>query len=199
MAAERDRPDVARRRAGWTRFQARIDPRRLVFVDETWTRTNMAPLRGWGPKGERVPGQAPFGNRNTTTFIAALRWGSVQAPRIIEGPINGATFCAWLEEVLLPTLRRGDLVVLDNLRVHKSDAARALVQKAGARLVFLPPYSPDLNPIEMLFSKLKHLLRQAGERTRETLWRKIGELLSRFSPQECENYITHAGYVSTAA
>ena len=155
---------MARRRARWQRHQARIDPRRLVFVDETWTRTNMGALRGWGPKGARLRGQVPFGNRNTMTFLAGLRHDRIDAPMLIDGAIDGASFRAWVEQALAPTLRPGDVVVLDNLGVHKGPAIRAAIRKAGAHLLFLPAYSPDLNPIEKVFAKLKHLLRKLARR-----------------------------------
>ena len=129
---------MARRRARWQRHQARIDPRRLVFVDETWTRTNMGALRGWGPKGARLRGQVPFGNRNTMTFLAGLRHDRIDAPMLIAGAIDGASFRAWVEQALVPTLRPGDVVVLDNLGVHKGPAIRAAIRKAGAHLLFLP-------------------------------------------------------------
>jgi transposase len=197
LASEQDRPDVARRRAQWKRYQDRIDPRRLVFIDETWAKTNMAPLRGWGPRGARVKGQAPFGHWNTMTFLAALRHDRIDAPWVLDGPINGEAFRTYVEKVLVPTLMPGDVVIMDNLSSHKSSVIRAAIRGAGARLLFLPPYSPDLNPIEQVFAKLKHLLRKAAERSKEALWRKIGNLLDLFTAKECANYFVNAEYAST--
>lgn len=196
MAAEQLRPDVARRRARWKRHQGRIDPARLVFIDETWAKTNMAPLRGWAPKGQRLIGRAPHGHWRTMTFIAALRHDRIDAPFVLDGPVNGAAFRAYVEQVLVPTLAPGDVVVMDNLGSHKGAAVRAAIRAAGAHLLFLPAYSPDLNPIEQVFSKLKHLLRNAAERTMEATWKRIGQLLDCFSPDECANYLKNAGYAS---
>ncbi len=196
LACEQDRPDVARRRAQWKDYQGRIDPRRLVFIDETWAKTNMAPLRGWGPRGARLKSQAPFGHWNTMTFLAALRHDRIDAPWVLDGPINGAAFRTYVEKVLVPALKPGDVVIMDNLSSHKSPAIRVAIRAAGAKLLFLPPYSPDLNPIEQVFAKLKHLLRKAAERSKEALWRKIGNLLDLFSPQECANYLENSGYAS---
>ena len=162
VAGERDRPDVARRRAQWTKYQDRIDPSRLVFIDETWTKTNMAPLRGWGPRGNRVIAKVPHGHWQTTTFLAALRHDRIDAPWLLEGPIDGESFHLYVEKILVPTLRTGDIVIMDNLGSHKGKAIRRLIRSAGAKLLFLPKYSPDLNPIEQVFAKLKHLLRKAA-------------------------------------
>ena len=145
-----------------------IDASRLVFIDETWVKTNMAPLRGWGPSGQRLQASAPFGHWKTVIFIAALR---ISAPWVIDGPVNGELFTLYVEQVLAPTLAKGELVILDNLGSHKGKAAR------GAHLLILPPYSPDLNPIEQVFAKLKHLMRAAQPRDVEATWRKVGELL----------------------
>lgn len=134
--------------------QGRIDPKRLIFIDETWTKTNMAPLRGWGPRGQRVIGKAPFGRWKTMTFIAALRLDGIAAPCLFDGPINGEVFLAWVRQILVPVLKHGDVVVMDNLGSHRGKAVRG----AGAKVLFLPKYSPDLNPIEQVFSKLKHSL-----------------------------------------
>ena len=188
---------MSRRRARWKRYQDRIDPSRLVFIDETWAKTNMAPLRGWAPKGERLIGRAPHGHWRTMTFIAALRHNRIDAPFVLDGPVNGASFQAYVEKVLVPTLRPGDVVVMDNLGSHKGQAVRAAIRTAKAHLLFLPPYSPDLNPIEQVFAKLKHMLREASERTVEATWRKIGALLERFTPKECANYLINAGYASS--
>lgn len=157
----------------------------------------MAPLRGWAPRGDRLPGIAPFGNWKTLTVIAALRHDRIDAPFVIDGPINGVMFQLYVETQLVPTLAQGDIVVLDNLGSHKRAAARDAIRAAGARMWFLPAYSPDLNPIEMVFAKLKHWLRHAAERTVEATWRKIGAVLDRFSPEECGRYLAHCGYAST--
>jgi transposase len=196
LASEQERPDIARKRARWKARQGSIDPHRLVFIDETWAKTNMAPLRGWAARGRRLIGRAPFGHWNTMTFVAALRHDGIVAPWVIDGPINGRIFQTYVEQVLVPTLRPDDIVVMDHLGSHKAPAIRQAIRAAGARLFFLPAYSPDLNPIEQVIAKLKHLLRKAGERTKEAVWRRIGTLLDQFSPQECENYIRNAGYGS---
>lgn len=177
-------------------YQGRVDPRRLVFIDETWAKTNMAPLRGWGPRGRKLIAKAPHGHWRTLTFLAALRHDRIEAPCVIDGPINGEAFRAYVEQLLVPTLRPGDLVVMDNLGSHKGKAVRKAIRAAGAKLFFLPPYSPDLNPIEQVFAKLKHLLRKAQERTVEATWKRIGELIQCFSPQECANYLANSGYAS---
>lgn len=173
-----------------------IDPSRLVFIDETWTKTNMAPLRGWGEKGERLQAFVPHGHWKTMTFLAALRNDGITAPCVFDGPINGASFLSYVEQFLLPTLKKGDIVVLDNLGSHKSEAVRKAVKSVGARLLFLPAYSPDLNPIEQVFAKLKHLLRNAKERTIEATWKRIGALLGNFTSAECSNYFANSGYGS---
>jgi transposase len=196
LASEQDRPDVARRRAQWKAYQGRVDPARLVFIDETWAKTNMAPLRGWAPRGERLKAKAPFGHWNTMTFLAALRCDRIDAPWVLDGPINGKAFRTYVEQVLAPTLHPGDVVIMDNLSSHKAPAIRAAIRAAGAKLFFLPPYSPDLNPIEQVFAKLKHFLRKAAERTIEATWKRIGALLDLFSPAECANYLVNAGYAS---
>jgi transposase len=194
-ASEQNRPAIARRRARWRALQQRIDPRRLVFIDETWVKTNMAPVRGWGPRGLRLKARVPQG-RTTLTFLAALRHDRLTAPCVFDGPINGVSFLAYVEQVLVPTLAVGDVVVMDNLGSHKGRAVRRAIRNAGAKLFFLPPYSPDLNPIEQVFAKLKHLVRNAQPRTVESTWRKIGELVAIFSPAECANYFANSGYAS---
>ena len=196
VAGERDRPDVARRRAQWTKYQGRVDAERLVFIDETWTRTDMAPLRGWAPRGRRLHAKVPHGRWKTMTFLAALRHDRIDAPWFIEGPIDGVSFRIYVEKVLLPILRPGDIVVLDNLGSHRSKAVRQLIRSAGAKLFFLPQYSPDLNPIEQVFAKLKHLLRNAAARTVDAVCAAIGELLDAFTPEECANYLKNSGYRS---
>jgi transposase len=194
--AEQNRPDIARKRTRWKAHQGKIDASRMVFIDETWIKTNMAPLRGWGLCGQRLEASAPFGHWKTMTFIAALRHDRITAPWILDGPINGELFTLYVEKVLAPTLAKGDVVILDNLGSHKGKPARNLIRAAGAHLLFLPPYSRDLNPIEQVFAKLKHLTRAAQPRDLEATWRKVGQLLDLFSANECANYLKNSGYVS---
>lgn len=194
IAAEQERPDVARRRSQWALYRGRIDPTRLVFIDETWTKTNMAPLRGWAPVGQRIKAKVPHGHWKTMTFLAALRHDGITAPWLIDGPINGERFRLYVETVLAPILQPGDIVVMDNLGSHKGKAVRRAIRKVGAKLIFLPKYSPDLNPIEQFFAKLKHWLRKAAKRTVETVCQAIGEILDRTTPHECSNYFANAGY-----
>ena len=196
FATEQNRPDVARRRAWWKRFQPKIDPARLVFIDETWAKTNMARRHGWWRRGAPLRAQVPQGHWRTMTFLAALRHDQITAPCVLDGPINGASFKAYVEQLLVPTLKPGDIVVMDNLGSHKGGAVRAAIRAAGARLFFLPPYSPDLNPIEQVFAKLKTLLRKAEERTVDDVWRRIGSLLNHFTADECARYLKNAGYAS---
>ena len=196
-AGERDRPDVARRRAQWIGYQNRVEPERLVFIDETWARTDMAPLRGWALRGHRLPAKVPHGRWKTTTFLAALRHDRIVAPWLVEGPIDGDSFRTYVEKVLVPTLRPGDIVIMDNLGSHRGTAVRQLIRAAGAKLFFLPKYSPDLNPIEQVFAKLKHFLRKAAARTAETISAALREILASFTRQECANYFRNSGYTST--
>lgn len=154
----------------------------------------MTRLRGGSPRGTKLIGKAPFGHWKTLTFLAGLRHDQIVAPLVPDGPINGRAFTAWVEQQLVPTLNPGDVVILDNLGSHKGKAPRAAVRAAGAHLLFLPPYSPGLNPIEMMFVKLKTLLRKAEERSVEATWRRVGQLLDAFPPAECAAYIRHAGY-----
>ena len=156
----------------------------------------MAPIRGWGLRGHRLIGKAPHGRWRTLTFLAALRCDRIEAPCVIDGPVNGQNFRAWVEQFLVPVLNPGDVVIMDNLGSHKGHAIRRAIRAAGAKLFFLPPYSPDLNPIEQLFAKLKHLMRKAAERTVDATWQRIGSLLDAFSSDECANYLTNAGYAS---
>lgn len=195
-AAEQDRRDVARRRRQWIAYQGKVEASRLVFIDETWTRTDMAPRRGWGKRGTRLVGKAPHGKWRTTTFLAALRCDRLDAPCVFDGPINGALFQAYVAHVLVPTLQPGDIVIMDNLGSHRGKAVRRSIRQAGAKLFFLPRYSPDLNPIEQVFAKLKHLLRKTAARSTEALWQAIGPLLERFSPKECANYFRNSGYAA---
>jgi transposase len=187
---------VARRRARWKKYQSRLDPKRLVFIDETWAKTNMTRIHGRCARGRRLVAKVPNGRWRTLTFLAALRCDRIDAPCVIDGPINGLSFLAYVEQLLVPILRPGDIVIMDNLGSHKRQAIRRAIRAARAKLLFLPPYSPDLNPIEQVFAKLKTLLRKAGERTVEATWRRIGTLLDQFAPAECANYIANAGYAS---
>jgi transposase len=167
-----------------------------VFIDETWTKTNMTRTHGWWRRGEPLMAKVPHGHWQTMTFLAALRHDRITAPCVIDGPINGQSFRAYVEQILVPTLKRGDIVVMDNLGSHKGTEIRTAIRSAGARLAFLPPYSPDLNPIEQVFAKMKTLLRKAEERTVEAVWRRIGTLIEAFSAAECTNYFRNAGYGS---
>ena len=167
-----------------------------MFVDETWAKTNMTRTHGRALRGQRLVARVPHGRWTTMTFLAALRSDRIDAPCVVDGPINGTMFRAWVEHFLVPTLQPGDIVVLDNLGSHKGAAVRRAIRQAGAHLLFLPPYSPDLNPIEMVFAKLKTLLRKADERSIHAVWTRIGQLLDQFSSSECANYLRHAGYGS---
>jgi transposase len=193
-ASEQDRPDILKRREDWFESQLDLDPEKLVFIDETWATTNMARKNGRAPKGERLRASVPHGHWKTTTFIAGLRLTGLTAPMVLDGPINGVWFQAYVDQVLVPTLAPGDIVVMDNLGSHKGVGVRKAIEAAGATLLYLPPYSPDFNPIEKAFSKLKALLRKAVERTVDGLWNKIGQLLSDFTPTECANFFGASGY-----
>lgn len=170
-----------------------------MFLDETWAKTNMTRTHGYAPKGRRLTAEAPHGHWHTTTFVGALRVSGFIAPLVIDGAVNGELFRAYVEQVLVPELSRGDVVVMDNLGSHTVAGVRRAIEGAGCRLMYLPPYSPDLNPIENAFSKLKRLLRSAAERTAENLWYRIGQLLDRFRPDECRNYFRHCGYTHNAS
>ena len=187
---------MARRRARWKKYQNRLDPARLVFIDETWAKTNMTRLCGWAPRGRKLLAKAPQGRWRTLTFLAALRHDRIDAPCVIDGPINGESFLSYVEQILVKVLKPGDVVIIDNLGSHKGKAVRRAIRAAGAKLLFLPPYSPDLNPIERVFAKLKTLLRKAAERTIEATWKRIAALLQAFNPHECANYLRNAGYAS---
>ena len=167
-----------------------------MFIDETWIKTNMAPIRGWGPKGKRVRGYAPHGHWRTLTFVAALRCDRIVAPCVFDGPINGVSFRAWVNQQLLDAIGPGDIVVMDNLGSHKSIEIGRAIRARGARLWYLPAYSPDLNPIEQAFAKIKHWMRIAQQRTVDDAWRYVGQLVQTIQPTECENYLTNAGYAS---
>jgi transposase len=193
-AAEQDRPDIAEARAAWSGLQPKLDASRLIFLDETWATTNMARSHGRAPRGERLVAPVPYGHWHTTTFLCGLRQDGLVAPLVLDGAINGAAFLAYVEQMLCPTLRPGDIVICDNLASHKVSGVREAIEARGASLLYLPPYSPDLNPIELVFSKLKRLLRSAAERTVDALWSAIGRLLQQFTPDECANYLRHCGY-----
>jgi transposase len=176
--------------------QGKLDPARLVFIDETWAKTNMTRRHGRCARGQRLVAKVPHGRWRTLTFLAALRVDRLEAPCVLDGPINARSFLAYVEQILVPTLAPGDIVIMDNLGSHKGARVRRAIRAAGAKLFFLPPYSPDLNPIEQLFAKLKTLLRKAAERTVEATWQRIGKLLDAFGPAECANYLANAGYAS---
>jgi transposase len=167
-----------------------------VFIDETWAKTNMTRRHGRCRRGARLVAKVPHGRWRTLTFLAALRCDRIAAPCVLDGPINGTSFRAYVEQFLLPSLSAGDIVIMDNLGSHKGQAIRQLIRGAGAKLFFLPKYSPDHNPNEQVFSKLKTLLRRADPRTSDATWRGIGALLDHFSPQECANYLANSGYAS---
>ncbi len=196
-ASEQDCPDIRKAREEWAQTRQprmRLEPDRLVFLDETGTTTKMTRLRGRCPRGRRLLAKAPFGHWKTQTFIAGLRRDALTAPFVIDAPMDRRIFKTYVETQLVPTLRPGDIVIADNLPAHKSPAAEKAILAKGAWLLFLPPYSPDLNPIEMAFAKLKALLRARAIRTIHALWRAIGEICDLFTPQECQNYFAAAGY-----
>ena len=193
-ASEQDRADVAEKRA-WCRVcQTSLVPDQLVFFDETWAKTNMTRPQGRSLCGTRLVAKVPHGHWKTTTFLAALRTSGMTAPLVIDGAVNGDVFLAYVRQVLVPTLRPQDLVIMDNLSSHKRAGVREAIEAAGAKRVYLPPYSPDFNPIELAFSKFKWLLKSAAERTVEALWKTCGALLKSFTETECRNYIRHCGY-----
>ena len=199
MAPECARADVHQERGHWRdkrQPRMRLQPHRLVFIDETAVTTKMTRLRGRSRKGQRLKADAPFGHWGTQTFIAALRCHSLTAPWVIEGAMNRTAFDTYIETQLAPTLNRGDIVILDNLAVHKSAKAAQCLKEKGAWFLFLPPYSPDLNPIEMAFAKLKAHLRKAAARTYDALWRAVGDICGLYEPEECWSYLKAAGYAS---
>ena len=193
-AAEQNRPEVAQARREWRDRQLGLSTRRLVFIDETWIKTNMTRAYGRAPRGQRLVAAVPHGHWKTSTVVAALRCDRVGAAGAINGAINGEAFLAFVEQVLVPTLKPGDLVIMDNLGSHKVAGVREAIEATGASLRFLPAYSPDLNPIEMAFAKLKSLLRARAIRTVEALWHALKPLLDCFDPDECAHYLRHAGY-----
>lgn len=182
------------RRATWFELQPDLDPARLVFLDETGATTKMARLRGRSPRGERCRAAVPHGHWKTTTLVAGLRLDGMTAPMVIDGAMTGDAFTAYAETLLAPALKPGDIVILDNLPAHKVSGARAAIERAGAMLVFLPPYSPDFNPIEQAFAKIKALLRKAAARTVDALEAAIASALDAFTREECANYFTNSGY-----
>lgn len=186
---------MAASRIAWHASQPDLNAESLVFLDETWATTNMARRYGRAPRGERLVASVPHGHWKTTTFLAALRHDSLTAPCVVDGPINGAAFLAYVEQFLAPALKPGDIVVMDNLSSHKVVGVREAIEAHGASILYLPPYSPDLNPIEHAFAKFKAILRKAAARTVDDLWDAIAEAIRSFPPQECLNYILDAGYV----
>jgi transposase len=195
-AEEQHRADVAQARRRWMREQGMLDPARLVFIDETAVTTKMVRLYGRSPRGVELIGRAPFGKWETVTFVAALRHNKMAAPMTIDGAMNAEMFLAYVEQCLVPTLRRGDVVIMDNVNLHKGAGVREAIEKRGATLRYLPKYSCDLNPIEMAFSKFKAFLRKVAERTVSRLRRAIRSFLPSLSAKECTNYFTHAGYAA---
>jgi transposase len=196
-AAEQDRADIAAARRAWVLAAPSLDPARLVFLDETWATTTMARTHGRAPRGERLVAAVPHGHWHTTTFLCGLRADGPIAPLVVDGAINGAVFHAYVEQMLAPTLRRGDVVIMDNLGSHKVAGVRQAIEARGAVPLHLPPYSPDLNPIELAFSKLKRLLRTAAARTIDALWHVIGQIIGRLTPTECGAYLRHCGYAQS--
>ena len=194
IASEQDRADVVQKRNSWRATQQQIDPATLVFIDETWAKTNMTRRYGRSRLGTRLTEKTPCGRWETTTFLGALRNEGFIAPLTVEKPINGPLFLAWVEQHLAPVLKPGDIVVMDNLSSHKVTGIREAIEAAGAELRYLPPYSPDLNPIELAFSKFKKLLRDGAERTVDKLWSLCGRVLDQFTEAECGNYFRHCGY-----
>nr|WP_225170096.1 IS630 family transposase [Ensifer sp. IC4062] len=197
LASEQDRPDIRQARQAWMtgrQPRMRLEPHRLVFIDETGTTTKMTRLRGRCLRGRRLKSKAPFGHWKTQTFIAGLRCDGLTAPFVVDRPMNRRIFETYVETQLAPTLRHGDVVILDNLAAHKSQKVEQMVRAKGAWLLFLPPYSPDLNPIEMAFAKLKAHLRAKAVRSIDALWKAIGDICTLFSPAECRNYFNAAGY-----
>ncbi len=197
FATEQDRLDVAIARDIWRAAQAGLDFDRLVFVDETGTTTSMTRLRGWGPKGKPLFGKAPHGHWMTSTFVAGLAHGGLLAPMLIDTPMTGCIFRQWLAEHLIPEMPPGSIVVCDNLPAHKVAGVRQCLEDAGMGLLYLPPYSPDFNPIEQVFAKVKALLRRAAPRSFDAICDALKAILGRFKPNECYNYLRNSGYVQS--
>ncbi|WPE24334.1 hypothetical protein ShzoTeo12_55570 (plasmid) [Shinella zoogloeoides] len=193
LPSEQTRADIVRKRHRWKSHQHRIEAHRLVFLDETWIKTNVMTFRDWAPRGQRLAASVPHGHWKTLIFIAALRSDRIDAPWVIDGPINGELFTVYVRKILVPTLSRGDVVILDNLGSHKGQAIRRAISAAGAHLLFLPHYSSDLNPIEQVFAKLKHLIRKVAPRSVEATWRTAGDMLDAFPPNECANDLRNSG------
>jgi transposase len=196
-ALEQERPGLLKQRRDWFDAQLDLDPAKLVFIDETGLNTKMARLRGRSLKGERCRAAIPHGHWKTTTFTGALRLTGMTAPMVLDSAMNGDAFRAYVEQVLAPTLCPGDVVIMDNLPAHKAAGIRETIEAVGAKLRYLPPYSPDFNPIENAFSKLKAFLRARAERTIDALWDAVGEIVTLFSPSECANYFAACGYDPT--
>ena len=194
IASEQDRPDVVKQRVEWRTVQPTVDPNRYVFIDETWAKTNMTRRYGRSQLGVRLLEKTPCGRWETTTFLGALRATGFVAPLTVEGAINGDLFRAWVEQHLVPALKPGDIVVMDNLSSHKVAGIRKAIEAVGAEVLYLPPYSPDLNPIELAFSKLKKMLRDGAERTTDKLTKLCGKILEFFPEKECRGYFKHCGY-----
>lgn len=194
IAAEQQRPDVASKRIFWRRSIVRLDASRFVFLDETWAKTNMVRRYGRALYGQRLVESVPHGHWHTTTVLMGLRSGGIVAPLVVDGPINGRVFLAWVQQELCKELHPKDIVVMDNLSAHKVSGVQESIKAVGAEVRYLPPYSPDLNPIENLFSKFKSLLRSEAARTVGALWSAVGAMISKFSPSEYVRYILHAGY-----
>ena len=193
-AAEQDRKDVKAAREEWFKGQPGLDPARLIFIDETGASTKMARLRGRARKGERCRAAVPFGHWKTTTFTAGLRLSGLAAPMTLDGPMDGDAFLAYIGHVLVPELKPGDIVIMDNLPAHKIKGVQESIEEAKARLVYLPPYSPDFNPIEKAFSKLKAILRKTAARTVDGLEEAIGKAIKTFTNEDCRNYFAACGY-----
>ena len=193
-AAEQDRPDVAARRTRWRVEQLHLDPKRLIFIDETWAKTNMTRLRGRAPRGERLIEKVPHGHWKTTTLIAELGIEGMRCSTMVDGAVNGEVFTAFIEQVLRPTLDRDQIVIMDNLSAHKVRGVREAIESVDASVVYLPPYSPDLNPIELAFSKLKQLMRSCKHRLVEPLWRDVQRMLDAISPTDALHFYQHCGY-----
>jgi transposase len=194
IAEEQDRPQVANARRSWRDRQHELDPDRLVFVDETWAKDNMTRTYGRSHSGSRIRAKVPHRRWETTTFIGAMRASGFIAPLCVDGPINSQVFSGWVDQHLIKELHPGDVVIMDNLSSHKNIKTREAIESVGAQLRFLPAYSPDLNPIELAFSKFKKLLRDGAQRTTQGLWRLCGKVLDLFTEPECRNYIRHCGY-----